>query len=227
MPLNCRPDSASQAGPRRPAETCPRRLSVSARPGLVHRGVNEKYRHCCARLLPQGRGLPVGMPGAHARPRIHPIDRRGSLQRRLHDQLEVQRVSGDSRAHLRPPLRASLPARTGRERAGGDLSPQTRRRRLQGRHPRPPAEARQGQERQAHRAGRRRTGFAHRGSRPGPTWLPLRGVRPGPESGRHDPHADSRASGCRRPSSTRNATISSISASSLLAASASTASRRC
>ena len=85
--------------------------------GVRARGVNEKYRHCCARLLPQGRGLPVGVPGAHARPRIHPVDRRRPLQRRLHDQLEVQRVSGDSRAHLRPPLRAGLPARDGSRRS--------------------------------------------------------------------------------------------------------------
>ena len=35
----------------------------------------------------------MGLPGAHAGPRIHPIDRRRPLQRRLHDQLEVERVS--------------------------------------------------------------------------------------------------------------------------------------
>ncbi len=48
---------------------------------------------------------------------------------------------GDPRAHLRPPLRAGLPARARREGAGRDLPPEARRRRLQGRHPRPPAEA--------------------------------------------------------------------------------------
>ena len=65
----------------------------------------------------------------------------GPLQRRLHDQLEVERVSGNPRTHLRPPVRAGLPARPRREGAGRDLPPEARRRRLQGRHPRPPAQA--------------------------------------------------------------------------------------
>ena len=46
---------------------------------------------------------------------------------------------GNSRAHLRPPVRAGLPARPRREGAGRDLPAEARRRRLQGRHPRPPA----------------------------------------------------------------------------------------
>ncbi len=106
------------------------------------RGVNETNRYCGAGLLPQSRRLPMGLPGAHARSRIHPLDRRRPLQRRLHDQLEVERVSGNSRTHLRPPVRAGLPARPRRGRAGRDLPPEARRRRLQGRHPRPAAEAR-------------------------------------------------------------------------------------
>ena len=73
---------------------------------------------------------------------------------------------GNPRAHLRPSLRAGLPARARREGAGRDLPAQARRRRLQGRHHRPPAQARRHQERQAHRAGRRRPGFARGRARP-------------------------------------------------------------
>jgi len=40
--------------------------------------------------------------------RIHPVDRRGPLRRRLHDQLAFQRVPRISRAHLRPAVRARL-----------------------------------------------------------------------------------------------------------------------
>ena len=76
----------------------------------------------------------MGLPGPHARSGIHPIDRRGPLQRRLHDQLALERVSGNPRTHLRPPVRAGLPARPRRGNAGGDLPPEARRRRLQGRH---------------------------------------------------------------------------------------------
>ena len=48
------------------------------------------------------------------------------------------------------------------EGAGRDLPPEARRRRLQGRHPRPAAASRRDEERQAHRAGRRRPGLARR-----------------------------------------------------------------
>ena len=41
---------------------------------------------------------------------------------------------GDPRPHLRPPLRAGLPARPRRGRAGRDLPAEARRRRQQGRH---------------------------------------------------------------------------------------------
>ena len=54
----------------------------------------------------------------------------------------------------------------------------------------PAAEAGCAEERQAHRAGRRRPRFARGRARPGAARLHLRGVRPGPEGGRHDPHAD-------------------------------------
>ena len=112
------------------------------------------------------------------------------LQRRLHDQLEVQRVSRHSRAHLRPAVRAGLPARPGREGAGGDLPAEARRRRLQGRHPRPPAEAGGAPQRQAHRAGRRRPGLADRRARSRAARLQLRDVRRRPAGRRHDAHAD-------------------------------------
>ncbi len=164
-----------------------RRLNGGA---LRARGSDETYRHFGPGLFPQGRGLPVGLSGAHAGSRIHPFDRGRPLRRRLHDQLGLERVSGRARPHLRPPVRAGLPPRPRRERAGGDLPAQARRRRLQGRHPRPPAEAAGAEERQAHRAGRRRPGLAHRGARSRAAGLRLRRVRPGSDIRRHDAHAD-------------------------------------
>ena len=158
---------------------------------LRARGVDETYRYFGPGLFPQSGGLSVGLPGAHAGPRIHPLDRRGPLQRRLHDQLGIQRVSGHPRTHLRSPLRAGLPARPRRERAGRDLPAQARRRRFQGRHPRPAAESAGKEERQAHRARRRRSGLACGGARSGADGLHLRGVRPGPEIRRHDADANS------------------------------------
>ena len=155
------------------------------------RGVNETYRHFGAGLFPQGRGLPVGLPGAHARSRIHPVDRGGPLQRRLHGQLEIQRVSRDPRAHLRPAVRAGLPARARREGAGRDLPPEARRRRLQGRHPRAPAQAGR-----TIKNGKRIAlvgggpGLAHGRARPRAAGLRMRGVRRRSASRRHDAHAD-------------------------------------
>ncbi len=132
----------------------------------------------------------MGMPRTHARSGVHPIDRGGSLRRRLHDQLEVERVSRHSRPHLRPALRAGVPARPRREGPGGDLPPEARRRRLQGRHSRPAAETRSTQERQAHRAGRRRARLACGRARPRAARLSVHGVRPGPAGRRHDANAD-------------------------------------
>ena len=54
--------------------------------------------------------------------------------RRLHGQLGIERLSRHSRPHLRPPVRAGLPPRPGREGAGRDLPAEARRRRQQGRH---------------------------------------------------------------------------------------------
>ena len=44
-------------------------------------------------LLPQGRGLPVGLSRAHQRPGVHPADRPGTLRRRVHAQPRVERLS--------------------------------------------------------------------------------------------------------------------------------------
>ena len=73
---------------------------------------------------------------------------------------------GNPRAHLRPPVRAGLPARPRREGAGRDLPPEARRRRLQGRHPRAPAASRP----------RRRTASASRWSAPAPPRSPSRAI---------------------------------------------------
>ena len=105
---------------------------------------------------------------------------------------------GDARTHLRPAVRAGLPARARGKRAGGDLPLEARGRRLQGRHHGAAAETGAAQERQAHRAGRRRTGFAHRRARFGAARLHLRGVRPGCQSRRHDPFADPEIPPARR-----------------------------
>src|SRR5215831_14015176 len=88
-------------------------------------------------------------------------------------------------------MRTGVPARARGERAGRNLPPQTGGGRLQGRYPRPLAQAGGRQEWQAHRAGGRRPRLAHGRARPGAARLSLRGVRPGPQGRRHDPHADS------------------------------------
>ena len=124
----------------------------------------------------------MGLPGPHPRPRIHPPDRPGSLQRRLHGQLGQQRLSRHPRPHLRPALRAGLPPRAGRgrepgqARAGGHLPAQARGRRPQGRHPLAPAD-RGAAQRQARGLRRRRAGIADGGARPGAAGLPRHRVR--------------------------------------------------
>ncbi len=132
----------------------------------------------------------MGVPGAYAGSRIYPADRGGSLFRRLHDQLEIQRLSRNSRPHLRPPLRAGLPARACGKGSGRNLPAQTRRRRLQGRHPRPSAEKGRAPQRQARGAGRRRPRLARCRARPRPARLRMRRVRRRPAGRRHDAHAD-------------------------------------
>src|SRR5262249_56177788 len=140
-PLLSRPDSANYP-PDAGAEDRPTLVrawfSSGARYKRACRGVNEIYRHFDAGLLPQGRGLPVGLSGAHPSARIHPVDRGRPLHRRLYGQLEIQRLSRNPRPHLRPALRAGLSARARREPAGSDLPPQTRPPPLQPPHPHPP-----------------------------------------------------------------------------------------
>ncbi len=165
----------------------------------------------------------MGLPGAHAGTGIYPPDRARPLFRRLHDQLALECVSGNSRTHLRPSLRAGLPARARRERTGGDLPPEARGGRLQGRHPRSAAQARAEEKRQTHRAGRRRPGLAHRRARPRPARLPLRCIRRRSESRRHDPHANSEIPSAGFRHRRGNAATSSTSASNSAAANASTA----
>ncbi len=155
------------------------------------------------RLFPQSRRLSVGLPGPYSRPRIHPVDRRRPLRRRLSGQLEVQRFPRHSRAHLRSAVRTRVPPRTrggrlagGRQRQGqartrGDLPLEARRGGFQGRHPRPIAFAGEDEERQARRAGRRGPGVVDRCARSGAARLRMRRVRRRCPCGRHDPFADS------------------------------------
>ena len=85
--------------------------------------------HLATRLLSQGRGLPMGLPSTHRRSRIHSTYRAGPLHRRLHGEPAIERVSGHPRARLRPALRAGLPPRPRRGKAGRHLPPEARRRR--------------------------------------------------------------------------------------------------
>ena len=147
-------------------------------------------RHRQSRLLPQGRRLPVGVPGAYAGSRIHPPHRRWPLRRRLHGQLVLERLPGDSRPDVRPAMRTCLPARTRRRGTGGDLPPEARRRRQQGRHHRPPSACRRRQ-RKAGGADRRRAGVADCGARPCAARLSPHADRFGYARRRDDPQPDS------------------------------------
>ena len=90
--------------------------------GLHQRG-GMKPTDIGIRHLPQGRRLPVGLPGAYAGAGIHPPDRRRPLRRRLHGELAQQRVPRDPRPHLRPSLRTGLPARRVGENNGDKPEP--------------------------------------------------------------------------------------------------------
>ena len=133
----------------------------------------------------------MGLSRAHAGSRIHPVDCRRPLQRRLHDQLEIECVSRNSGTHLRSSVRARVPPRPRRGNAGRDLPAEARRRRLQGRRQAPHAEA-VGEERQAHRAGRRRSRLADGRPRSRAARLSLHRVRCRPQGRRHDADADSK-----------------------------------
>ena len=108
---------------------------------------------------------------------------------------ESQRLPRHPRPHLRPPLRTGVPARPRRgeqrreARAGRDLPAQARRRRLQGRHARAPAEAGDAEERQAHRLRRRRPVVADRRARPRAARLPRHRVRGRSQGRRLHAHA--------------------------------------
>ena len=102
--------------------------------------LNATDRYLASRLLSSSRGLPVGLPGPHRRPRIHPADRAGPLHRCVHGEPALQRVSRHPRPGVRPALRARLPARPGRGEARRDLPPEARRRRSSRRCHRPSAE---------------------------------------------------------------------------------------
>ena len=71
------------------------------------------------RLFPQSRRLPVGLPGPHARSRIHPADRRGPLRRRVLVNWKSNVFPGHPRPHLRSPVRARVPPRPRRGRLAG------------------------------------------------------------------------------------------------------------
>ena len=73
---------------------------------------------------------------------------------------------GHPRAHLRPSVRAGVPAWAGRGGAGGDLPAQARRLRPPGRGEASAAHGAAGEERKEGRADRSRAGVAHRGERP-------------------------------------------------------------
>ena len=75
-------------------------------------------------------------------------------------------------------------------RAGRDLPPEARRRRLQGRHHARACRARRSQERQAHRLRRRRPGLADGRARPRAARLRGHRVRRRRQGRRHDPLAD-------------------------------------
>ena len=99
------PASTSRHGhPRCPGDLACDDLRGSAPGGKVRRTWSEGDRLGVPRPFPQGRGLPVCLPGAYAGPRIHPHDRAGPLRRRLHGELGVQRVSRDPRSQVRPRL---------------------------------------------------------------------------------------------------------------------------
>ena len=132
----------------------------------------------------------MGLSGPHAGAGIHPPHRGRTVHRRLYGQLALERLSGNPRPHLRPTLRARLPARPRRGRAGGDLPAEAGRRRQQGRRLRLPAQGPGGKERQARGAGRRRAGLADGRPRPRAARLRHHHLRRRAARRRHDPQPD-------------------------------------
>ena len=140
----------------------------------------------------------MGVPGAYPGPRIHPEDRRGRLRQRVHDQLEVECVPGDSGTHMRPSLRARLPQRTSRGAARRDLPAEAGGRRSQARHRSAPAGCAGRAKRQARSLRRRRTSVIDGRARSGRGRLRGRRVRFRHPRRRHDAQPDSKISAARR-----------------------------
>ncbi len=128
----------------------------------------------------------MGVPGPHAGPRIHPTRRGRRLRGRVSDQLEIERLSRSSRAHLRSAVRTGLPPRARRAGAGRDLSPQAGRRGPQRRRCRAVAQAAREAQRQARRLRRRGAGVSDRRARSGGARLRGGRVRRRCAGRRHD-----------------------------------------
>jgi hypothetical protein len=139
----------------------------------------------------------MGLSRPYPRSRVHSPDRRGALRGCLHDQLAIECLPRHPRSGLRPTLRTRLPSRPGGKGAGGDLPAEARVRRLEGRHPWPPAAS--GEiEWQAHSLCRRRAGIADGGARSGGSGLPGHGIRQWRVAGRHDAQPDPEVPPARR-----------------------------
>ena len=156
-------------------------------------------RHQAPRLLPQGRRLPVGLPGPHPGSRIHPADRRRAATPTPTWSTGSRTSSPASSAApatapASPPAAAAASRKRSRpkpepvaicrlKRVAADYKDNDEVRR------RSPQQADKA-ERQAHRLHRRRPGLAHRRARPRAARLRRHRVRPGPARRRHDLVAD-------------------------------------
>ena len=137
-----------------------------------------------ARLLPQGRRLPVGVPGPHPGSRIHPPDRgRAATATPTSSTGNPTSFPGIlGRTCDRPCEPACRRGRVeeggdteGQVRAGRDLPAEARRRRLQGRHPRSAARSAAAKRNgKRDRAGRRRSRVADGRPRPRAARLRMR-----------------------------------------------------
>ena len=186
---------------------------MGVKPILGHAPEGENWRfypggyatdgHLATRLLSQGRGLPMGLPSTHRRPRIHSTYCARPLHRRLHGEPPFERVPRHPRPRLRPALRAGLPPRPRRGKAGGHLPPEARRRgstrtTSAARLPKIP----EAQERQEGGADRRGLRLADRGQRPHAARLLGHHLRAVGRAGRPHAHQHSRRSACRPKCST-------------------------
>ena len=129
----------------------------------------------------------MGLPRPHQRPGVHPLDRAGALQRRLHRQPGLERIPRHPRPDVQSAVRARVPPDPRRRQARGHLPVEARRGGSQRRHPGPHPDRPHGQERQEDRARRRRSGIPDRGQRPDAARLPVHHLREGAAPWR--PHA--------------------------------------